>query len=222
MQEWLKKNNKSLALCFDGRDAAGKGSCISTISSDLNPKYYKISVFDIPTEEEQNNWFDRYSKRLPKPGHITFYDRSWWNRGCNDPVMGYCTVKQYKDFMRDVIKFEDNIIKNDTYLIKFWFSVSKDIQQYRFELRQNDPLHYWKFSENDLKTMNKWDKFTVYKEKMFDQSSKTNNPFIVVVSDDKRLAQLNSIRYILNQVPYSNKNEDIINKIRSEIIIPML
>lgn len=222
MQEWLKKSKQSLAICFDGRDAAGKGSCISTISCDLNPKYYNVSVFDIPTDEEQKNWFDRYKKRLPKAGKITFFDRSWWNRGCNDPVMEYCTNEQYEQFMQDVVKFEDDIVKNNTYLIKFWFSVSKEIQQIRFEMRQKDPLHYWKFSENDLKTMNKWDKFTAYKERMFYQSGKTQNPFIVVISDDKRLAQLNAIRYILMQVPYENKNNAIINKIKSEIIIPMI
>lgn len=222
MQEWLKKSNKSVAICFDGRDAAGKGACISTISSDLDPKYYKISVFGVPTEEEQNNWFERYKKRLPKPGKMTLYDRSWWNRGCNDPVMGYCTEEQYQQFMKDVIPFEDEIVKNDTYLIKFWFSVSKEVQQLRFEMRQKDPLHYWKFSENDLKTMTKWDKFTVYKERMFEQSSRTNNPFVVVVSEDKRLAQLNAIRYVLKQIPYENKNQELINKIRPEIIIPMM
>jgi len=222
MQEWLKKTKQSLVICFDGRDAAGKGSGISTMSEDLNPKYYTISVFDIPTEEEQKNWFDRYKKRLPKPGKITFYDRSWWNRGCNDIVMEYCTNEQYEQFMKDVIVFEDNIVKNNTYLIKFWFSVSKEIQQLRFEMRQKDPLHYWKFSENDLKTMSKWDKFTLYKERMFYQSSKTQNPFIIVISDDKRLAQLNAIRYILKQVPYDNKNLKVVDKIRPEIIIPFL
>ena len=109
-----------------------------------------------------------------------------------------------------------------TYLVKFWFSVSKEVQKIRFEMRQKDPLHYWKFSENDLKTMSKWDKFTVYKERMFDQSSKTDNPFVVVVSEDKRLAQLNAIRYLLKQVPYDNKNSDLIDRIRPEIIIPMI
>ena len=167
LQEWLKRKNKKLVILFEGRDAAGKGSAIKVITEFLDPKWFKVSMFDIPTEDEKQDWFKRYIKKLPKPGHITFFDRSWYNRAVNDPVMGYCTKEQYNQFIEDVVPFEESLIDDGVYLIKFWFSVEQQTQQFRFELRQTNPLKYWKFSENDLLTMNKWDKFTAYKERMF-------------------------------------------------------
>lgn len=222
MEEWLKKSGKSLAICFDGRDAAGKGSTIKAIIADMDPKFITVSSFGIPTKEEQENWFQRYEERLPKPGHITLYDRSWYNRAVNDPAMGYCTKEQYEQFMKDVIPFEEKIVENDIYLIKFWFSISKEIQEHRFAMRQVNPLRYWKFSPNDLAAMSKWDKFTIYKERMFLETSTPKSPWIMVNSDDKRLAKLNSIRYILKKVPYEGKDLKVIGDIRSEIVIPMV
>lgn len=222
MEEWLKKSGKSLAICFDGRDAAGKGSTIKAIIADMDPKYITVSTFGIPTPDEQKNWFKRYEKRLPEPGHITLYDRSWYNRAVNDPAMGYCTKEQYEKFMKDVIPFEEKILDSGTYLIKFWFSISKEIQEHRFAMRQVNPLRYWKFSPNDLAAMTKWDKFTVYKERMFRETSTPSSPWVMVNSDDKRLAKLNSVRYILKQIPYEGKDKKAIGDIRSEIIIPMV
>lgn len=222
MQEWMKKNDYKLALVFEGRDSAGKGSAIKTITEFLQPKYFDIQTFDIPTEKQKKNWFNRYEEVLPQPGHITFFDRSWYNRAVNDPVMGYCSHEEYEKFMDGVVPFENKLKKKGIHLIKFWFSVTKETQELRFKMRQVNPLKYWKFSENDLKTMSKWEQFTAYKERMFNETSTLDNPWIVVDSDDKRLAQLNVMKYILNQVDYSGKDIEVIGQPYPEIIIPMI
>lgn len=221
MQEWYKSNNEKIILLFEGRDAAGKGSCINTITENLDPKYYNIVTFGIPSEYDKKNWFERYKKELPKSGHMTLYDRSWYNRAVNDPVMGYCTREEYENFMKQVVPFENNLKNQGYHLIKFWFSITKNTQKLRFEMRRTNPLKYWKFSENDLQAMNKWEKFTAYKEEMFRHTSTEENPWVVVESNSKRVAQLNSMRYILKNIPYENKNYDRIGEIYPETIIPM-
>jgi polyphosphate kinase len=222
MQEWYKRNQEKIVLVFEGRDAAGKGSCIKVLTEYLDPKFFQVATFGIPTAEEKEEWFARYIKELPQPGQMTFYDRSWYNRAVNDPVMGYCTDKQYKQFMEEVIPFELDLIKKGYFLIKFWFSIDQDTQKLRFELRKANPLKYWKFSENDLKTMDVWDKFTLYKEEMFRQTSTPESPWIIVESNDKRLAQLNVIRYVLDKIPYEGKDPQKIGVPYPEIIIPMI
>ena len=222
MQEWMKKSGYRLALVFEGRDAAGKGSAIKSITEFLQPKYYDIETFDVPTEEEQKNWFMRYENVMPEPGNITFFDRSWYNRAVNDPVMGYCSHDEYEKFMADVVPFENNLAQEGIHLIKFWFSVTKEMQELRFKMRQASPLKYWKFSENDLKTMSRWEQFTSYKERMFNETSTPQNPWIVVDSDDKRIAQLNVMKYLLNAIDYEGKDEEAIGQPFPEIIIPMI
>lgn len=222
LQEWMKKTGFKLAIIFDGRDSSGKGSAIKTITEFLQPKYFKIVFFDVPTKEEEKHWFERYEKAFPKEGHMTFYDRSWYNRAVNDPVMGYCTQDEYEIFMKDVIPFEEKINNQGIKLIKLWFSITKETQKLRFKMRQISPLKYWKFSENDLKSMKKWEEFTLYKEKMFNETSTPNNPWIVVDSDDKRLAQLNVLKYILTIIDYDGKDLDVIGQPLPEIITPMI
>lgn len=221
LQNWLYRKDKRLAVLFEGRDAAGKGSAIKTIIEFLDPKLFKVATFGIPTEEEKLNWFERYTKKLPKPGKISFFDRSWYNRAVNDPVMGYCTKEQYNEFIEEVIPFEDQLIDNGLYLFKFWFSVSQETQELRFQIRQANPLKTWKFSENDLLTMNKWDKFTAYKERMFLQTSTEKSPWVIVDSNDKKLAQINIMKYILEQIPYKNKDVKRVGHPLPEIVIPL-
>lgn len=222
MQEWVKRNDYRLAIVFEGRDAAGKGSAITTITEFLQPKYFDVEWFDIPSETEKKEWFNRYYGVMPKPGHITFFDRSWYNRAVNDPVMKYCSFDQYEEFMDNVVPFEEQLNKDGIIVLKFWFSISRDIQELRFKLRQANPLKYWKFSTNDLKTMTKWEQFTTYKERMFQQTSTEKNPWVVVESNDKRLAQLHLMKYILREIPYDGKDLDNIGEPFSEIIIPMI
>lgn len=221
MQEWVKRTDYKLAIVLEGRDAAGKGSAITTITEFMQPKYFSVEWFNIPTEKEKKNWFKRYYDVMPGPGRITFFDRSWYNRSVNDPVMEYCTNREYEKFMKEVAPFEENLNDEGVHIIKFWFSISREIQELRFKLRQANPLKYWKFSPNDLKTMTRWETFTTYKERMFRETSTEANPWIVVESNDKRLAQLHVMKYILLQVPYEGKDLDNIGEPFSEIIIPM-
>ena len=210
MINYLKANDKKLIVVLEGRDAASKGSFIKTAVENLHPSYFKVNTFDIPTEEQKNNWFKRYEKVLPANGQIAFYDRSWYNRAIVEPVMGYCTPEQYEKFMNAVVPFEEQLIKDGDYLIKFWFSITDKTQELRFKLRKTSPIKYWKFSPNDEKSVEKWDEYTAYKEEMFKKTSTEKSPWIIVDSNDKRLAKLNGLRYILSQIPYDNKKTEIL------------
>ncbi len=209
LQEWVIKNNKKVAIVFEGRDAAGKGSTIKRFIEYLNPRGFKVVALGIPTEEEKQNWFGRYEKHLPKEGEIVFFDRSWYNRGVVEPAMGYCTEDQYKDFMDNVVNWEENLIKNGFTLIKFWFSITKEKQIKRFELRQQSPLKYWKFSPNDAKVLDKWEIISNYKTQMFNKTSSRMSPWVIINSNDKKIGRLNAIRYVLSVIPYENKNESL-------------
>lgn len=221
MRDWLASNGKKLVVVLEGRDAASKGSFIRTATENLHPGYFRINTFGIPTEEEKQNWFQRYEKVLPTTQQIAFYDRSWYNRAVVEPVMGYCTTEQYEKFMKEVLPFEYSLIDNDFYLIKFWFSITDKTQELRFKLRQTSPIKYWKFSPNDAKSMEKWDQYTAYKEEMFRKTSTEKSPWVVVDANDKRVAKLNALRYILNQVPYENKKTEIL-EVYPEVVYPIV
>lgn len=208
LQEWLDKNKKTVIVLFEGRDSAGKGSTIKKFIEHLNPKLYNVIALGVPTDEDRKDWFGRYKKQI-KPNMINLFDRSWYNRGLIEPVMGYATKKEYKEFMENVEGFENSLVKNGGFLFKLWFSIEKDVQSYRFELRKKSPLKYWKYSQNDSKMQDMWDKFTDYKEKLFDKTSTEKHPWVIIDSKDKRVSGLNSIRYVLKNVPYDNKNEEI-------------
>lgn len=220
LQEWVVKNGKKVAIVFEGRDAAGKGSTIKRFIEYLNPRYFRVVALGVPSEEEKNNWFGRYEKYLPKSGEIVFFDRSWYNRAVVEPSMGYCSEEQYRDFMEKVSDWENTIIDSGTILIKFWFSISKEKQQNRFKFRQGHPLKYWKFSPNDAKVVDKWDIITKYKNQMFSATSTEKSPWVIVNSNDKKIGRLNAMRYVLSVVDYEGKNPsvceyypEVINKI---------
>jgi polyphosphate kinase 2 len=221
MRDWLAMNNKKLILLLEGRDSAGKGSFIRTATENLHPAYFRINTFGVPKAEEKINWFKRYEEVLPTTQQIAFYDRSWYNRAVVEPVMGYCTIDQYEQFMEQVLPFEYNLIDNGYYLIKLWFSITDATQDLRFKLRKSSPIKYWKFSPNDAKAMEKWNAFTAYKEEMFRKTSTEKSPWVVVDSNDKRVAKLNAMRYILNQMPYENKNKERLH-VYPEIIYPLI
>jgi len=210
LQEWVIKNNKKVAIVFEGRDAAGKGSTIKRFIEYLNPRGFKIVALGVPTEEEKNNWLERYEKHLPKEGEIVFFDRSWYNRAVVEPAMGYCTEEQYNDFIDNVLDWEENLIfKKDLILIKFWFSITKEKQLKRFEIRQKSPLKYWKFSPNDAKVVDKWDIISKYKKQMFLNTSSKASPWVIINSNDKKIGRLNAIRYVLSKIPYDDANDDL-------------
>ena len=211
LQEWLKNTGKTVIIVFEGRDSAGKGSTIKKFTENLNPRFYKVIALGIPTPDERKNWWDRYRNQIEK-GKINFFDRSWYNRGLVEPVMGYGTPEEYEDFMENVEGFENDLVIDGDFLFKLWFSIDKETQAKRFDFRQKSPLKYWKYSENDEKMQDVWEKFTEYKEKLFDRTSTVNNPWVVLDSNDKKISGLNAIRYVLQNIPYTNKDEDVLNK----------
>lgn len=217
LQEWVVKNKKRVAIVFEGRDAAGKGSTIKRFVEYLNPKYFKVVALGVPTPEEKENWLGRYEKYLPKPGEIVFFDRSWYNRAVVEPAMGYCDEDQYTKFIEGVSKWEDGLIDSGLILIKFWFSISKEKQELRFRIRQNSPLKYWKFSPNDAKAIDKWDIITKYKKQMFSRTSSNKSPWVIVNSNDKKIGRLNAMRYVLSSIDYDDKNPDM-SQYYSEVI----
>ena len=210
LQEWVVANKKRVAIVFEGRDSAGKGSTIKRFVEYLNPKGFRVVALGVPTAEEKENWFARYEAHMPKEGEIVFFDRSWYNRAVVEPAMGYCTEEQYRSFMDNVLKWEEKMIKKQgLILIKFWFSITKEKQMKRFDLRQQSPLKYWKFSPNDAKVVDKWDIIGQYKNQMFNNTSSRTSPWVIINSNDKKIGRLNAMRYALAAIPYEGRNANI-------------
>ena len=205
LQEHVKKTGKAVVVVFEGRDSAGKGSTIRNISKYLDPKYYNVIALGIATPEERKNWFERYEREI-EPGKLNFFDRSWYNRGIVEPVMGYGTEEEYQDFMENVNDFEQSLIDKGMELFKFWLSITPQTQEKRFELRKQSPLKYWKFSPNDEKSIEKWDEYTKYKNKVLKQT-KEAKPWTVVDTNDKRAGTLNLLRHLLKNINYEGKDE---------------
>jgi len=205
LQEWIINNKKSVAIIFEGRDAAGKGATIRRFIERLMPKSVRVEELGVPSVNQTKNWFNTYKKLLPNSGELVFFDRSWYSRALIQPVMNYCSVKQYKYFMRNINSWEDELKLNGIILIKFYLSVSKKSQTLRFKLRESSPLKYWKLSPNDVEVAKEWDLFTYYKEQMLNQTSTQNNPWIIINSDNKMIARLNAMRYVLKKIDYKNK-----------------
>ena len=205
LQEWVINSKQKLAIVFEGRDAAGKGATIKRFIENLIPKTMRVVELGVPTPAQNKMWFKTYDKLLPKAGEIVFFDRSWYTRGLIQPAMGYCTERQYKYFMKNVNKWEKKHIHNGLLLLKFYLSVSKENQQQRFIFRQNSPLKYWKLSDNDIKAAKEWDLFTNYKDQVFANSKPNKNPWVVINSDNKMIARLNAMRYVLTNFNYPGK-----------------
>ena len=205
LQEDVIKNNRRLCIIFEGRDTAGKSSTFQFFSQYLIPKNFAYVNLGIPTKWESSHWFKRWKKVIPKKGEIAFLDRSWYTRALTEPVMGYCTEKQYIDFMEKVIPWEEKLIYEGVEIIKFYFSLSKDQQKRRMKARKKSELKYCKLSPNDERIVTKWDAFTLYKEQMFERTSPSFSPWIAINANNKMIARLTALRFILNQVPYENK-----------------
>ncbi len=208
LQQWISKNKKRVTIIFEGRDAAGKGGNIRRFAEHLNPRSMRLVALDKPTEVERGQWyFRRYIQKLPNPGEIVFFDRSWYNRAVVEPVMGFCTESQYQKFMVQVPEFEHMLYEDGVTIIKFWFSISKDEQLARFESRLKTPLKRWKFSPVDQKGQELWDEYTYFKEQMFSKTHTSYSPWITVKANDKKTARLECIRYVLSQFEYEGKDE---------------
>ncbi|CAM4012559.1 polyphosphate kinase 2 [Campylobacter jejuni subsp. jejuni] len=210
-QNHVKAKGLKVLILIEGRDAAGKGGAIKRLIEHLNPRGCRVVALEKPSDVEKTQWyFQRYIAHLPSAGEIVIFDRSWYNRAGVEPVMGFCTPQQHKDFLREVPLFENMISNSDIIFFKFYFSVSKDEQKKRFEKRRSDPLKQYKLSPVDQKSQELWDKYTLAK---FLASNTPTCPWTIISSDDKKKARLNLLRFILSKVEYPNKKLEIFPKL---------
>ena len=201
VQQYLEEKQRRMIILFEGRDAAGKGGTIRRVTRYMNEKHYRIVALGKPTEEQKTQWYyQKYVTHFPRAGEIVLFDRSWYNRAMVERVFNFCTEKEYQDFMRGVVGFERDLVRQNTILVKLYFSVTKEEQARRFERRRTDPLRQWKLSEVDLQAQDRWDDFTNVKYEMLKRTHTIDSPWTVVRSNDKHLARLNAIKVILNAV----------------------
>ncbi len=203
LQEWVKQEKLKLVVIFEGRDAAGKGGVIKTITEKLNPRICRVAALPAPTEKEKTQWyFQRYVAHLPAGGEIVLFDRSWYNRAGVEKVMGFCSDEEYQEFLRSCPEFERMLQRSGIILLKYWFSVSDEEQERRFIERINTPLKRWKFSPMDLESRQRWAAYSRAKDEMFAYTDTKHCPWWVVPSDDKKRARLNCISHLLSSVEY--------------------
>ncbi len=203
MQQHLEDTNGRMIILFEGRDAAGKGGTIRRVTRYMNEKHYRVVALGKPSEIERTQWFfQRHIRHFPTGGEVVLFDRSWYNRAMVEPVFGFCSDKEYNNFMNGVTGFEKDLARNGTILIKLYFSVTKEEQARRFERRKTDPLRQWKLSEVDLQAQERWDEFTEVKYQMLKRTNTNHSPWTIIRSNNKHLARLNAMKVILNAVPY--------------------
>lgn len=203
LQDWVIEQEKKVVIIFEGRDSAGKGGAIRRITAHINPRHFRIVALPKPSSEEEGQWyFQRYVNKLPKPGEIVFFDRSWYNRAIVEPVNGFCTDEQYERFMGQVNEFERMILESDTYLIKFYFSITKSEQEERFEEIKSSPLKRWKMTPVDERAQELWDEYTDYKHKMFELTNTDLSPWVIINANRKTEARIEALQYILDNIPY--------------------
>lgn len=207
LQRWVNETGQRVIILFEGRDAAGKGGTIKRFMEHLNPRSARVVALQKPTEVEKGQWyFQRYVAQLPTKGEIVLFDRSWYNRAGVERVMGFCSDEEYREFMLQLPEFERQLVRSGIHLIKLWFSVSQSEQRRRFTEREAHPLKQWKLSPVDLASLDKWEQYTKAKEAMFAATDTSYAPWTVVKSDCKKRARLNAMRYVLQRLPYTNKD----------------
>jgi polyphosphate kinase 2 len=210
MQQYLEQSKRRMIILFEGRDAAGKGGTIRRVTRYMNEKHYRVVALGKPTEHQKTQWFfQKYVEQFPRGGEVVLFDRSWYNRAMVEPVFGFCTDEEYKNFNRGVTGFEKDIIRQGTIMVKLYFSVTKEEQARRFERRKSDPLRQWKLSEVDVQAQERWDDFTNVKYQMLKNTHTTHAPWKIIRSNDKHLARLNAMKVILNSVPYDRSGSEL-------------
>jgi polyphosphate kinase len=203
LQDWIRHAGLRVVVLFEGRDAAGKGGVIKRITAPMSPRVCRVVALAAPTERERTQWyFQRYVAHLPAAGEMVLFDRSWYNRAGVERVMGFCTEKEYREFMRSCPEFERMLLRSDIILAKYWFSVSDDEQERRFQGRLDDPTKRWKLSPMDLESRTRWVDYSRAKDEMFRYTDTKLAPWWVVESNDKRRAHLNCINHLLSLIPY--------------------
>lgn len=205
LQEWIKSKGLRVVVVFEGRDAAGKGGVIKRITESLNPRFCRVVALGTPTEREKTQWyFQRYVSQLPSAGEMVLFDRSWYNRAGVERVMGFCTEEEYTEFLRSCPEFERMLIRSGIILIKYWFSVSDEEQERRFQSRIHDPTKRWKLSPMDLESRSRWIEYSKAKDEMFAHTDIKQSPWFVVNADNKNRARLNCMRHLLSLIPYQD------------------
>ncbi len=205
LQEWIKDQGLKVVVIFEGRDAAGKGGVIKRITESLNPRICRVVALGTPTEREKTQWyFQRYVAQLPAAGEMILFDRSWYNRAGVERVMGFCTDEEYWEFMRTCPEFERMLVRSGIVLIKYWFSVSDEEQERRFQARLQDPTRRWKLSPMDVESRSKWVEYSKAKDEMFAHTDIPEAPWWVVEADSKKRARLNCINHLLSSIPYED------------------
>ena len=220
LQKHIEDTNQKMIILFEGRDAAGKGGTIRRITRYMNEKHYRIVALGKPTDEQKSQWFyQKYVSYFPRGGEIVLFDRSWYNRAMVESVFGFCTQKEYDDFMKGVKGFEKDLTRQGTILIKLYFSVTKDEQARRFERRKTDPLRQWKLSEIDVQAQDRWDDFTDTKYNMLKQTHSHNAPWTVVRSNNKQDARFEALKVILNSIDYKDRDDTLDYSLNSDVVI---
>ncbi len=210
MQKYLEDTGKRMVILFEGRDASGKGGTIRRVTRYMNEKHYRVVALGKPTEEQKTQWFfQKYVRHLPAGGEVVLFDRSWYNRAMVEPVFGFCTEQEYKTFMKGVVGFERDLVRQGTILVKLYFSVTREEQARRFKRRKTDPLRQWKLSEVDVQAQERWDDFTNVKYEMLKKTHTASAPWTIIRSNDKYQARLNAMKTILNSVPYTRLDKDL-------------
>jgi polyphosphate kinase 2 len=209
LQEWIKHEHLKVVVIFEGRDAAGKGGVIKRITQRLNPRICRVAALPAPSERERTQWyFQRYAVHLPAGGEMVLFDRSWYNRAGVERVMGFCTPEQCEEFLHTVPEFERMLVRSGIILIKYWFSITDEEQQFRFMMRIHDPLKQWKLSPMDIESRSRWEQYTKAKEAMLERTHIPEAPWWIVEAVDKKRARLNCISHLLGQIPYQEVRHD--------------
>jgi len=210
LQMHLERHSKKMIVLFEGRDAAGKGGTIRRVTRYMNEKHYRVVALGKPTEEQRSQWYlQKYVTQFPRGGEMVLFDRSWYNRAMVEPVFGFCTPREHADFLRGVVGFEKDLVRQGTILVKLYFSVTKKEQLRRFERRRDDPLRQWKLSEIDVQAQDLWDEFTEKKYEMLKRTHTPVAPWTIIRSQNKHQARLNAMRVILDAVDYEHRNLEI-------------
>ena len=211
LKEWVRARGLKVVVIFEGRDAAGKGGVIKRITEHMNPRVCRVVALGTPTEREKTQWyFQRYVPHLPAAGEIVLFDRSWYNRAGVERVMNFCTEEEYREFLRSCPEFERMLIRSGVILIKYWFSVSDEEQERRFQSRLKDPKKRWKLSPMDIESRNRWVEYSMAKDAMFAHTDSKQAPWYVVNSDVKKHARLNCIKHLLDTIPYEDLTPETI------------
>lgn len=211
LQGWIHEKQLKVLVIFEGRDAAGKGGVIKRITDPLSPRICRVAALPAPSNVEKTQWyFQRYVRHLPSGGELVLFDRSWYNRAGVERVMGYCTQQEYKDFLRDVPVFEQLLINDGVILVKYWFSVSEEEQERRFQSRLQNDIKRWKLSPTDLESRDHWDEYSLAKDEMMAHTDSPHAPWYIIESDSKKRARLNCIHHLLSLIAY----EDMTPKVK--------